>query len=220
MLRHVVGGNTHTNRDPFCEQGNLGMGDHPFEHKIQFSKLSVRPSDANLTAEQRREIPENFKAVVLAEAIQTSNKTNDFTEFLGAFWEGTKLTMHKMFPNRQSEINSLCPLLVNTDCAGQLVNAILAVFSLTDQVSNQIMYANVFMTIYLRLDYLSGIDTKNTSAAENTEDPSDWAWRVCHKYCAIFIHLCRNHVIRSVKKWFRKSLVILSQTSHSLHFPI
>ena len=90
----------------------------PYSDKILHSKLSIQPRDTMITGQDIPYGNKIYSAFLIAEYISSRNTARDYMEFLESICKNCRIA---------SGIDPI-PLLVNTDCAGQLQNGILYAF--------------------------------------------------------------------------------------------
>ena len=88
------------------------------------------------------------------------------------------------------------PILLNTDCAGQLQNGWIAALRTEKQVTNRIMLHNVTLPILLSFEYEQGVG----------DDDHKWqttltSYHFFERLVPSGIHSCRSHVNGAVYGW-------------------
>ena len=176
------------------KHGNLGLIDCPHNANLQFLSVRIQPADLFINAEDFEMMPKRFKmkGVELILSISNRNKAKDVDGLLDEFGQDCK------------ESTNVTPdwLLIHTDCAGQLKNGIIRATRSEGQVTNQIMYANVILYIYLRL---SERMEKEIESSGDWKESAEWAFKTQRQYANTAVHDCASHCWRAHNRWPKAS---------------
>ena len=88
------------------------------------------------------------------------------------------------------------PILLNTDCAGQLQNGWILALRVKGQVLNRVMMNNVTLIILCWYEHQN-----HTGNVENITQSAYTAYRFFEILVPSGIHSCRSHVCRAFKEW-------------------
>ena len=88
------------------------------------------------------------------------------------------------------------PILINTDCAGELQNGVTAALVKPGQVRNRIMFHNVTLIILFWLEH-----KKKSTNKDGLSQVAMQAYRYFEILVPVGLHECRPHVCRATGDW-------------------
>ena len=157
--------------------GNFGLSNTIYKSKVQTLLFGIQPADVYISAGDIAIMPKKFKmkGVKIAALIATKFKAPDMLRFFNKFFDNcTECTGEK-----------IKPLLIHTDCAGQLKTGIIMATRSDGQVTTQIQYANVNCVLFLRMSFMMEIEIKKTGDWIET---AKWGRTIQLQYSNCTIH--------------------------------
>ena len=88
------------------------------------------------------------------------------------------------------------PVLLNTDCAGQLINGWITATRKEGQVTSSMLLNNISLPILCWIEF-----EKNHGDDERTKQATMTAYRLYERLCPSAVHKCRPHVCRAISEW-------------------
>ena len=170
--------------------GNFGLSNTIYKSKVQTLLFGIQPADVYISAGDIAIMPKKFKmkGVKIAALIATKFKAPDVLRFLNKFFDNcTECTGEK-----------IKPLLIHTDCAGQLKTGIIMATRSDGQVTTQIQYANVNCVLFLRMSFMMEMEIKKTGDWIET---AKWGRTIQLQYSNCTIHECGSHTYRAIAAW-------------------
>ena len=166
--------------------GSGGLLHLPGRGHIIHSRLSFNPSEIFLNYEDFQHSNKLHVSFVLAEHISEAQTGDVFASFFASLKASCdSLTQGKESPN---------PLLIGTDCAGQLQNGLIKAYARDGQATTRIMWQNVVLCILRWWE-------RESEANSNGIETSKIAFDMMMKYVPLCVHECRSHVFRAVDGW-------------------
>ena len=149
-------------------------------------KFGIQPADVYMNNYDMAMMPKKFKmkGVNFSELIATHIKAPDVEIFLSALFKSClKCTGVK--------IN---PIIIHSDCAGQLKTGIIAATRGDRQVSTQIKFTNVLCVKFLRMDDMM---EKKIAETDNWIETEKWGQEVGLRLSNTLIHESGSHIWRA-----------------------